>query len=207
MDFAGMQLNLTGSFPLTSEKRLALIQGQLYNIPAASVVESFFQPPAPLSGTGQAQFQLTFPLSDQWVQGLTGSVQVQVNGGVLLFMKTFYRIVSVLNLSNYLRLRFPQVTARGIPFESIMGHLNFKNGVLSSDDLFLKSPSLNLGAKGTVDLVQEKIKIALRLEMLRFLEDIIKLVPITHWIFKKPNKILFPLVVTVTGPWDDVDIR
>ena len=43
--------------------------------------------------------------------------------------------------------------------------------------------------------------------MLRFLEDILKDVPVTHWIFKKPNKILFPLIVTLEGTWDDVDVR
>ena len=68
--------------------------------------------------------------------------------------------------------------------------------MLSSDDLFLKSPDMNIGAKGSVDMAHQRVKVVLRLEMLRFLEDIFRYVPITHWLFKKPNKILFPLIVT-----------
>ena len=110
-------------------------------------------------------------------------------------------------MDNYLRLRLPQVKANGIVFESVAGHLIFKNGVLSSDDLFLKSNSMNIGAKGTVDIPGKHVDLVLRIELFRFLEDILKVVPITHWLFKKPNKILFPLVAAVKGPWDDVDVR
>ena len=43
---------------------------------------------------------------------------------MLRLLKTVYRIVSALNLSNYLRLRFPELTATGILFQTLSGHLN-----------------------------------------------------------------------------------
>jgi uncharacterized protein YhdP len=206
LTIAGMSLDLAGMFPLSQTNVPAHIQGSLRNIPVATVVESFFTPPSPISGSGQADFTLTFPLSEQWIRGLNGPIHVQVTNGILRFLKTFYRITSLLSLDNYLRLRFPQVTAKGIIFDSIAGNVTFKNGVLSTDDLFLKSHSMNLGAKGTLDIPAKRIKTTLRIELFRFLEDLFKVVPITHWIFKKPNKILFPLVATVEGPWENVDV-
>ena len=129
---------------------------------------------------------------------------MEVKDGVLKALKTMYRIMAVLNLGNYLRLRLPSVTAAGIEFDELSGHLVFQNGVLSTEDLFLKSPNMNIGAKGSLDIPGRGVKATLRLEMLRFLEDILRDVPITHWIFKKPNKIFLPLVVSLEGPWDDI---
>ncbi len=206
MDIAGMQLDLKGTFGLAPVNPQARIQGALQNIAVAPVVESFFAPPAPISGTGQLSYTLAFPLTASWIQGLSGTLQVQVNTGILRFLKTFYRITSVLNLGTYFRFRFPKLTAQGIAFETVTGHLTFQNGVVSAEDLFLKSPSMNLGAKGSVDIPGARMDAKLRIELFRFLEDVLKVVPITHWIFRKPTKILFPLVVTVVGPWDNVDI-
>jgi len=209
IDAQGMHLDVTGHFDLAKMPagRQARIQGTLQNIPTDFFIESFFVPPSPLTGTGQVNFALTFPLSGDWVKGLNGTLQVDIDNGILRALKTIYRIMTVLNLGNYLRLRLPQVTAQGIVFESIMGHLLFQNGVLSSEDLFLKSSNMNVGAKGSVDIPGKRVQTTLRLEMFRFLEDILRDVPITHWIFKKPNKIFLPLVVVVEGPWDNLEIH
>jgi len=207
-DLLGMHLDLSGNFGLGVSTPHAHIQGDLQNIPVATVVESFFKPPSPLTGRGKTNFNLDFPLSSSWVNGLSGPMDnLEVDQGVLRTLKTIYRIISVLNLGNYLRFRLPQVTAEGIEFESIKGGLKFQNGVLSVDDLFLKSPNMNVDANGSVDIPGKRIKATLRLEMFRFLEDILRDVPITHWIFKKPSKIFLPLVVTLEGPWDDVEAR
>ncbi len=207
IDFAAMHLDLAGTFDLTKTNPQARLQGSLQNIPIIPVEESFFTPPSPVTGTGQGTLTLTFPLSADWIKGLSGQLQIEVDHGVVRSLKTNYRIFSVLNLGNYLRLRFPKVTAQGIVFEKLSGHFTFQNGVLSSDDLFLKSPDMNVGVKGTLDIPGKRLSSTLRLEMFRFLEDILKNVPITHWIFKKPNKIFLPLVVTVEGPLDNIDVR
>ena len=204
---AGMPVNLRGTFDLTAIHPQAHIQGDVQNIAVPPVVESFFKPPSPVTGTGKMSFTLTFPMSGQWINGLTGPIKVEIDNGLVRELKTIYRIISVLNLGNYLRLRFPQVTARGIQFQTLSGDLLFQNGVLSADDLFLKGPNMNVGAKGSLDIPGKRLKITLRLEMFRFLEDILRDVPITHWIFKKPSKIFLPLVVVVDGPWSDVDVR
>ena len=206
-DVAGMYLDLTGVFDFLTADPRAHIQGNLLNIPMTSIVESFFPAPSPITGAGAVQFNLTFPLSKDWIKGLTGPVQVEVRSGVLKAFKAMYRIMAVLNLGNYLRLRFPTITAKGIEIDDLSGHLAFLNGLLSTEDLFLKSPNMNLGVKGSLDLPGRQMKVTLRLEMLRFLEDILRDVPITHWIFKKPNKIFLPLVVSIDGPWNDLNIR
>jgi len=44
---------------------------------------------------------------------------------------------------------------------------------------------MNIGAKGAVDLPEKRLKITLRVELFRFLEDILRDVRSRHWIFKK----------------------
>jgi hypothetical protein len=205
IDAGGMHLDLTGTFDLAKINPRAHIQGDVLNIPVATAVETFFPAPSPITGFGTANFNLSFAISENWVKGLSGPLEIHVKNGVLKTLKTMYRISAVLNLGNYLRLRFPHLTAKGIEFNDLSGHLTFQNGVLSTEDFFLKSPNMNIGVKGSVDLPARKVKATLRLEMLRFLEDILRDVPITHWIFKKPNKIFLPLVVVLEGPWNDIE--
>jgi hypothetical protein len=202
-----MHLDLTGFFGLTGSTVPARIQGSLENIPAEALLNSFFPAPSPITGTGQFQFTLAFPLSKDWTQGLSGTLQGELDQGILRALKTVYRVISVLNLGNYLRLRFPNIDAQGIEIETLAGHFIVQNGVIATDDLFLKSPNMNVGAKGSVNLPGRRLDVTLRLEMFRFLEDILRDVPITHWIFKKPNKIFLPLVVKADGPWNDVNIH
>ncbi len=207
LDVAGMHLDVSGLFDLAKKPVQAHLKGQASNVPVAQVVESFFSPPSPMTGTGQIDFALDFPLAANWISLLNGPCTVTVQNGVLRLLKTAYRIASVLNLGNYLRARLPKVSAEGIVFESFTGHLLFRNGLVESNDLFLKSPDMNVGAKGWVDIPNHRMDLIMRLELLRFLEDVLRDVPIIHWLFKKPNKILLPLVVRVMGPWDDVEIR
>lgn len=209
IDVAGMHLDLRGSFDLKAagSHPQARVQGELSNIPMVGVVESFFPSPTPITGTGWANFNFTFPLSRGWVKELNGPVEVEVKDGILKALEGMYRVAAVLNLGNFLRLKFPDLTSDGIRFSDCSGHFVFQNGVLSTEDLFLHSPNMNIGVTGSLDIPGQTVSAKLRLEMLRFLEDILKFVPITNWIFKKPNKIFLPIAVSVEGPWRDPDIH
>ena len=195
-----MPLYVTGSFDLAGSSPMAHIQGTLGNLSAPFIIQSFFAGRSPLTGTGQSDFDISFPLSSHWIQGFNGMLHIQLNHGVVRELKTIYRIISVLNLGNYLRLRFPQVTAQGIEFDQLEGHFTIAQGVFSTEDLFLKSPNMNIGVKGALNVPGKRLQATLRLEMFRFLEDILKDVPITHWIFHKPNKIFSTrFVATLRG--------
>jgi uncharacterized protein YhdP len=205
-DLAGMHMDLTGEFSGGSSPS-ARIAGDIQHIPVDRIAADFYGSPPPITGTGKIYYSLSFPLKGQWVTGLNGPIQMGIDDGVLRMFKTIYRIFSVLNLSNYLTLRIPQVQAKGVEFGKCSGNLTFQNGILSTDDLFLKSPNMNLGVKGSLDIPKENIRAVVRLELFRFLEDVLKYTPVTHWLFKRPNKIFLPLVVSVKGPWNDVEIR
>src|ERR1035441_8009442 len=76
IDAAGVHLDLTGTVDLAKNDPRGNIQGELSNVVIAPVLESFFTTPSPMTGTGAAHFDLSFPLSDAWIKGLSGPVQV-----------------------------------------------------------------------------------------------------------------------------------
>ena len=207
MNLQGMQVEWTGLFDWRASSPQAQLHITLQTIPVDTVMTTFFARPPVLSGTGRTDAALTFPMTAHWVNGLNGTLEAEIDHGVLREFKTLYRIVSVLNLTNYLRMRLPNISAEGIVFRSLAGHFTLTNGLLSTEDLFLKSPNMNLGAQGAVDLLAQRLNVTLRIELLHFIEQILKEVPITHWLFKKPNKILLPLVVVLDGPWDHIEVR
>jgi hypothetical protein len=202
----GTVVQVTGSFGLGAQGQ-AHIEGSLANIPVGSVLESFDPVHVPLTGTGRCTFDLTFPLSNQWLQGSSGQFSLEVGQGLCRSFKTIYRVAALLNLGNYLRLRLPQVAAQGIPFDSLTGHLRLFGGVFYSDDLFLKSPNMNVGLQGAADVVNQRLDIVLRIQLLRFVEDILENVSGLCFILRGKNKILLPLVVSVKGPWDHLELH
>jgi hypothetical protein len=207
MDFLGAHGSVTGTIGWAPGAAQANLEGVLDNVPVGPVLESFTPPPADLTGTGRTTFTMTFPTTAKWLNGLNGQAEFVVDRGVLRGLKALYRIASVLNLGNYFRLRFPNLSAEGVPFDSITGHLTASNGILQTKDMFLKSPNMNMGADGQVDLPGRKIHATVRLQVLRFLEDLLENLSGAKWIFKGNKKILLPLIVTVDGPFDNIDIK
>lgn len=62
----------------------------------------------------------------------------------------------MLNLENFF-MRDPKVfREKGFIFSNLMQDLKIKDGVLSTHDLVIKSPIINIGATGDIDLNNKK---------------------------------------------------
>lgn len=202
----GGALDVAGEVVLSTRPAQAAFHGSAQNVPVDRIVERLWTGPPVLSGSGKTHFDLQFPLSAGWIQGLNGHASVHVEKGVLAALKNFYRVLAFTNLTNYLTFRFPNSSAQGVPFDLVDGDLTFKQGVLTTNNLFLASPDMKMAAGGALNIPAQTIHAVVKFQVFRFIENIVTRIPGIHWLFRNGHKILLPVPVHLDGPLNDVQL-
>lgn len=121
------------------------------------------QPDSPATISGTASFQEALTMQgmkpDEIMRTLTGTARFEVKDGTIRKMETLGKILSVLNLKRLFTGTLPDMSKEGVPFDKISGTMQFKNGLMTTDDLALHSPSLDVAVKGSVSLPDRKLNL------------------------------------------------
>jgi len=203
----GGDLQMTGRFGLRGSSDTARIQGILRQFPVEPLLKHFFiRRPAAMTGNATVQFRLGFPLAADWLPRMNGQLEVTARDGVVRSFETAYKVMTVLNLTNFVKLKTPRFHEDGIPFVGISGSVAIRQGILESDRLFIRTPNTNIALSGIVDLPAKELDLTVRVQILKFVEEVFKAIPGISWLFKDKQKILLPLIVKVQGPWKNADV-
>ncbi len=111
-------------------------------------------PPGLISGTASMQQTISTlgTTPDELIRGLTGTARLEIKNGTIRKMETLGKILMVLNLKRLFTGRLPDMSREGVPFDRISGTLRFKNGRMTTNNLSLKGPAVDVAFKGTVSL-------------------------------------------------------
>lgn len=92
---------------------------------------------------------------------ITGKLKININSGFILGLDPgFGRFIGLLNIENIQRrllLDFSDVTNRGFSFDNVIGDLDFNNGELNLNKVFIVGPSANIIISGRTSLLTEKL--------------------------------------------------
>ena len=95
---------------------------------------------------------------DDFKRSLTGTARLEVKEGSIGKFDTLAKILSLLNVTQLLSGKPPDLSREGIAIDSLAGTLRFKNGLMTTDDLKLQSAVLNAAVKGTYNLPDRHMK-------------------------------------------------
>ena len=100
---------------------------------------------------------------DDFNRSLTGIVRMEVKEGTIGNLHTLSQILSILsvkqlNVNQLLSGKIPDLSRESIPIGSLAGTLQFKNGLMTTNDLKLKSPVLDADIKGTFNVPDKQMK-------------------------------------------------
>jgi uncharacterized protein involved in outer membrane biogenesis len=117
-------------------------------------------PPGLLSGTASTQEALTARgrTTDEFKRTLTGSIRFEVKDGAVRKMDALGKILSILNVKRLLSGRLPDIAREGLPFDLLSGTLRFKNGLMTTDDLTLDGPAMDVAVQGTFSLPDNQVR-------------------------------------------------
>ena len=132
-----------------------------------------------------------------------GDIGFNVAGGSVKGFSVLSKILSILNVAQLLKMQLPDVTSDGMPYNEISGHFNAHNGILYTNDLVLKSDSINMAIVGKFDMINETIDITVGVQPLQTIDKIVGIVPILGWIIAGKDRTLIMVYFSVKGPAND----
>jgi len=132
-----------------------------------------------------------------------GDIGFTVAGGNINGFSVLSKILSILNVSQLLKMQLPDMTSDGMPYNEIRGHFNVYNGILYTNDLVLKSDSMNVAIVGKFDMINETIDMTVGVQPLQTIDKIVGIVPIVGWIITGKDRTLFMIYFSVKGPAND----
>jgi len=151
-----------------------------------------------LSGRGADQPAL--------LKTLQGPVTAHLEKGVIKRYGFISKIFSVLNVSQLLDFRLPDFVSTGMPYDTIDGSYVFADGKVTTSDLLLHSPSLNMTLVGSADLINKELDLKAGVQPFQTVGRVISKIPIFGWLLTGSKKRLVVVYMTAKGGWDNPEV-
>lgn len=135
-----------------------------------------------------------------------GNLRLSMNNGKIRKFSTLAKVFSILNVSQLLKFKLPDMASGGMPYNSVKGSVAIKDGILSTQDLFINSNAINVSIIGTADIVKEELNLTLGAQPLQTVDKIVNRIPIVGWLLTGKDKDLLTAYFEAKGKWSDPEV-
>lgn len=139
--------------------------------------------------------------SPSFSSGLNGSVRVLSERGRLYKFLIFTKIFSIVNI-----ISIDELFKEGLPYKKLRGSFIVKDGIISTEDLYLDSDSMRMSAAGKIDLPNGGIDAYLALHPFVTIDKIVSNIPVAGWIITGKEKSFVSMYYGITGPLKKPDV-
>ncbi len=167
--------------------------------------------------------QFLFALSDEepWIRGtmnlaghLWGSTD-KVNGSLVLTARDgkiqkyalFSRIFALMNIYKIIQTHDIELTSKNFPYNLLSSTFTMKDSILSFDDFYFDSNSLQISAVGKYSLKTKELDSLLGVQPFESLDRAIGMLPLLGWILTGEDKKLIIVSMHVHGEIDDPSVQ
>jgi hypothetical protein len=134
------------------------------------------------------------------VKNLRGPLEITLSKGVFEQNKVLSRTLEVLNVTEIVKGRLPDLSTSGLAYNTTTLQGKFQNGKLIIDKFFMDGETLTLVGNGEVLLEGETIKVQLLAAPFKTVDSIVKHIPGINYIL---GGTLVTIPVSITGTLDD----
>ncbi|MGD9849947.1 MAG: AsmA-like C-terminal domain-containing protein [Nitrospirales bacterium] len=179
----------------------------LKDIPVESLLGPQSDSRSPLTGTVSlvTSLQMNLGSPELILRSLTGKGQAALRQGLIQTGPVLSKIMGILNVPSLLMGKV-NLLEEGLPYDQLDGSFSIENGLLSSQDLALKSPVLKLTAAGSYDLPTEKLHGMIAVSPFGAYSNLLKDIPLFGSLVKGERKGLMTALFEVKGPRTEPDI-
>ncbi|MDD2852318.1 MAG: AsmA-like C-terminal domain-containing protein [Desulfuromonadaceae bacterium] len=132
-----------------------------------------------------------------------GNIRLTMANGSLRKFNTLSKVFSILNVSQLLKFKLPDMVSGGMPYSSIKGSFAVKDGTLTTKDLFISSNAINMSVIGSANIVKEELDFTIGAQPLQTVDKIVNRIPIVGWLLTGKEKDLLTAYFEAKGKWDD----
>ncbi len=161
-----------------------------------------------------------FPGKEPWVDGMM-NLEGRVWGnsgsifGDLLFSSFNGRLLKFDSLSkmfgafNFYKLvlnRNPDFVKKGFYYNSVLSRLSIKESVISFDNFYLDSNSIQMSASGKYMMKDDRVDALLGIRPLETVDRAVGLIPVIGWLLVGANEGMIVIYCRMTGTFDDLRV-
>jgi uncharacterized protein YhdP len=137
-----------------------------------------------------------------------GNVRIRMEEGMLTRFAVLSKIFSILNISQLLKFELPDMVRGGMPYDTIVATLSFKDGIVSTQDLFIRSDAMNISAVGAIDMPKgEFVQTVVGVQLLQTVDKAVSLIPVIGWILTDENRSVMSVHFEVRGSLDNPTVK
>jgi hypothetical protein len=140
-------------------------------------------------------------------ESLEGRLRLEFENGVIERFNILSKIFSILNVSQLLKGRLPDLATKGLPYHQILANFYVKRGVATTDDFVVDSDSMKITLLGKIDLGKNLIDVRIGVHPLVTIDSILNSVPIAGYILTGEHKGFISYFYAVKGNLDDPKIE
>jgi hypothetical protein len=117
------------------------------------------------------------------IRSLKGNVELQSKDGHFYYSKDLMRVLEFVNSTEIYRGKLPDPVKEGVDYKLIKIRAAFRDGKLMIEEVMLDGPTLELVAKGEIDLINQEMNLMALVAPLKTVDRIVKLTPVVREIF------------------------
>lgn len=140
-------------------------------------------------------------------QSVSGDLRLEIGRGVLRRFNSLSKVFSILNVSQILTFRLPDMASDGMPFNSITASIHLKEGILTTKDFFIDSNAMHVSMVGKADIVNENLDLLIGVQPLQIVDKIISRIPVVGWILTGGDNNLISTYFEAKGSWEDPQVK
>ena len=140
-------------------------------------------------------------------ESLNGGLRFEMENGVIERFSILSKIFSILNVSQLVMGRLPDLATKGLPYRQILGNFYVKDGVATTDDFLVDSDAMRITLLGKIDLGKNLIDVRIGVHPLVTIDTILRSVPIAGYILTGEDKGFISYFYQVKGSLDDPKIE
>ena len=175
------------------------ITGKVIDIDAQEIYQQVFKQRGILTGTLTSNFTIEGPLGTNFTPNSQGHFHFQIKKGIIRQFKSLSKAFSLLNVKQLFAFNLPKMDTEGMPFSLITGNIALSNGVLSTNDLDVDSPAMDMVIIGSQNLVTNEIDTIMGIRPLGTVDTVINNIPVAGWLLGGDEKSLVATHFKVTG--------
>jgi len=198
-----VKLNLSG---LSGPDNHIHIQGHVNGMDARALCLLMGESAPALVGRLSVTADLWANTDLDFFASLNGDAAVEVLKGTLNRFALVTRILSFVDLKNWLTAHLPDPSVSGIPFDTLTAKLKGINGVFNTRDLRLSGPVMEITARGTVNLSNSTMDMEISLIPFDTVNWLVRKIPIIGRNLSGGSQDLIAAYFQVRGPISDPSV-
>lgn len=191
---------------LAADFPLLVVEGSLEGVNADAVYRQMLKQKGVVTGSLTGDFKLRGEIG-RYLPTCSGEIRFQLKQGTLRGFTSLGRVFSLLNLSNLLTLRLPDLSSDGFPFDVVSGTLTMQKGVVRTENLLIDSNALDMALVGSHDYVNDRLDLILAAKPLRVVDKILSSIPLAGWVLTGEKKTLVTAQFRISGRPQDPKVE